>query len=343
VFLAVLVIAAAVIAGHQLTPFALLAVLVGLVVTGRLSTRALPMVLLVGIMVWLVFPASSYVDGHLLKLTGQVGNVGGAVGANLTGRLGGSKLHKLVVQERLLFAAGVWALALIGGLRRLRAGHRDADLAVIALAPFPLLPLQPYGGEMLLRVYMFALPGIAFFAAAALLPSNRVRRAWFTHAALAVFALGITGAFLVARYGNERADAFTNNEVAAIHRLYEVAPTQSLLMAATVDLPWKYQRYDQYRYNLIDALPSFSEHELAPNSSWNKVILEIRAVMKERGKHGSFLIFTRSQQAYGELRGEMRAGEMWKLASAIRATGDFRTVFRNQDGVVFKLIAKGGG
>ena len=143
VYFVVLLIAASVIAGHQLTPFALLAVTIGLVLTGRLSTRSLPLILIVGISVWLMFPASTYVDGHLRALTGQVGNVGGAVGANLTGRLGGSHLHTLVVQERLLFAGGVWFLALLGGLRRLRRGHRDADLAVIALAPFPLLPLQP--------------------------------------------------------------------------------------------------------------------------------------------------------------------------------------------------------
>ena len=338
VFFVVLVIAASVIAGHQLTPFALLAVLIGLVVTGRLSTRALPMILLVAIAVWLVFPASSYVDGHLLTLTGQVGNVGGAVGANLTGRLGGSHLHKLVVQERLAFAAGVWLLALLGALRRLRNGHRDADLAVIALAPFPLLPLQPYGGEMLLRVYMFALPGVAFFAAAALLPSNRVRRAWFTHAALACVALALTGAFLVARYGNERSDAFTNKETAVVTQLYARAPEQSLLMAANVDLPWKYTHYNDYRYNVVDELPAFLQHELTPGSSWAPVLREIRQVMDDRGKHGAYLILTRSQQAYGELRGEMRANDMWRLATAVRAQRDFRTIYRNTDGVIFEYV-----
>jgi O-antigen/teichoic acid export membrane protein len=342
VFFVVLLIAASLIAGHQLTPFALLAVMVGLVLTGRLSTRALPVILFAGILVWLAFPASSYVDGHMRTLTGQVGNVGGAVGANLTGRLGGSKLHKLVVQERLLFAAGVWALALIGGLRRLRAGHRDADLAVIALAPFPLLPLQPYGGEMLLRVYMFALPGVAFFAAAALLPSNRVRRAWFTHAALACVGLALTGAFLVARYGNERADAFTDNEVAVVQQLYATAPTQSLLVAATVDLPWKYTHYNDYRYNLVDAMPAFAQHEIRPSAGWGPVIGSIREVMRERGKHGAYLILTRSQQAYGELRGELRPGEMWRLAAAVRAQRDFRTVFRNPDGVIFKYVPGAG-
>ncbi len=261
-----------------------------------------------------MFPASTYVDGHLRALTGQVGNVGGAVGANLTGRLGGSHLHTLVVQERLLFAGGVWFLALLGGLRRLRRGHRDADLAVIALAPFPLLPLQPYGGEMLLRVYMFALPGMAFFAAAALLPSNRVRRAWFTHAALACIGLTLSGAFLIARYGNERSDAFTNQEAAVVHQLYAKAPLQSVLVAATVDLPWKYTHYDDYRYNLVDAMPSFLQHEIRPGSSWNPVLTSIREVMKARGKHGGYLILTRSQQAYGELRGEMRPNDMWRLA-----------------------------
>jgi hypothetical protein len=196
---------------------------------------------------------------------------------------------------------------------------------------------------MLLRVYMFALPGVAFFAAAALLPSNRVRRAWFTHAALACVALALTGAFLVARYGNERSDAFTNKETAVVKKLYASAPEQSLLMAANVDLPWKYTHYNDYRYNVVDALPAFGQHELAGGSSWAPVLREIRQVMDDRGKHGAYLILTRSQQAYGELRGEMRANDMWRLATAVRAQRDFQTVYRNQDGVIFKYVPGAGG
>ena len=89
-------------------------------------------------------------------------------------------------------------------------------------------------------------------------------------------------------------------------------------MAANVDLPWKYTHYNDYRYNVVDELPAFARHELAPGSSWAPVLREIRQVMDDRGKHGAYLILTRSQQAYGELRGEMRANDMWRLATAVR-------------------------
>jgi hypothetical protein len=38
-------------------------------------------------------------------------------------------------------------------------------MAVLGVTPFLLPVLQPYGGEMLLRVFLFALPAAAFFVA----------------------------------------------------------------------------------------------------------------------------------------------------------------------------------
>ena len=66
-------------------------------------------------------------------------------------------------------------LALAGGLRRLRAGHWDLVPATLAIAPFLVLGFQSYDGEGPLRAYLFALPWLAFFGAAACAPGDRAR------------------------------------------------------------------------------------------------------------------------------------------------------------------------
>ena len=44
------------------------------------------------------------------------------------------------------------------------------------LSPLPLIVANSYGGEMVFRVYLFALPFVAFFAAASLFPDAGSRR-----------------------------------------------------------------------------------------------------------------------------------------------------------------------
>jgi hypothetical protein len=59
----------------------------------------------------------------------------------------------------------LWGLAFLGALRRLRPGYRDVTPILLAIAPFPLIVAQDYGGEMLLRIYLACLPFMVFFVA----------------------------------------------------------------------------------------------------------------------------------------------------------------------------------
>jgi hypothetical protein len=59
----------------------------------------------------------------------------------------------------------VWGLAFLGAFRRLLAGYRDLTPILLAIVPFPLIVAQDYGGEMLLRIYLIALPFMVFFVA----------------------------------------------------------------------------------------------------------------------------------------------------------------------------------
>ncbi|HEY7029894.1 MAG TPA: hypothetical protein VH482_01140, partial [Thermomicrobiales bacterium] len=237
---AILAMFAVVVPSHQLTPFAILGGVSGLVVFHRCRLWALPIVMGVMVVLWLRFFATDYFAGHGSQVAGQVGDVGGSVGANMTDRLSGSSGHVVVVYLRTAMALILWGLAAIGGLRRFSRGHRDFTVALLALVPFPLVVLQSYGGEMLLRVYLFSLPFMAFFAAAIFYRTGQAGRSWLTTTAVVAVSVIAIGAFFVTRYGNERMDYFTPQERASVQYLYSVAPPGSLLLGGTVKAPWKY-------------------------------------------------------------------------------------------------------
>jgi hypothetical protein len=115
----------------------------------------------------------------------------GLVGIDLAGHgLAGTALSVDVPRAGILLTL---ALAGAGLVRRWRAGHADvAPLALVA-APALVLALQLSGDEAPLRAYLFALPWVAFLAAAAcdatpVRASRRVAPVAMILAATAVFA-----------------------------------------------------------------------------------------------------------------------------------------------------------
>src|SRR5581483_482251 len=75
---------------------------------------------------------------------------------------GGSAEHHAVLCVRLALTAAVFVLAMLGVRRR--RGFDDRVALVLLLAPLPAV-VESYGGEMVLRVYLFALPGACVLAA----------------------------------------------------------------------------------------------------------------------------------------------------------------------------------
>ncbi|WP_420312153.1 lipopolysaccharide biosynthesis protein [Streptomyces sp. YS-B37] len=260
---------AASVPAHQLTPFVMLGVLTVLVLIGRSELRGLPILFAVLVAVWLGFMAEPYWSGHFDDLFGGVGGVGSNVSTSVSGRIqGGSSTHKLVLYTRVLLAGGIMTLACWGWLRRRIDKYRERSLLVLTFVPFLGFGMQSYGGEMALRVFMFAVPGAALLAGLALFPrtgatarerekdrSNRL-------APLAALLAGLLlmGGFLVARWGNEGFERVRPGEVAAMNYVYaHDKPTVRLLWLTddtvndvTPAMPWGAK--DMERVNYVPTL-----------------------------------------------------------------------------------------
>ncbi len=319
---AVVLLFAVLVASHQLTPFALLAGLVALVAWRRLEPRRLPVLLALMLAAWLAFPAADYVSGHFDKVTGTLG------GVSLDERITGSSGHLFVVRLRLAATVGLGVVAVAGWWRRRRRGRDDLTLGLLGVAPPMLALIQPYGGEILMRVYLFALPVLAFFAAAALLPRRWDHRSRMARASLVLVLVAMTGLFLFTRYGNQRVDRFTPADVAAVDSLYSRAEPGSLFLVATQNLPWKGEGYSAYRYQPLDRLrPPVPDAGAAATAA-------LTALRAHPGP-GAFYVVTPSVLDDQAVTGSLPAGTLERIRAALDTAPDFTLVYADGDALIY--------
>jgi hypothetical protein len=166
---------------------------------------------------------------------------------------------------------------------------------------------------------------MAFFAATAFFPTSASGRSWRTAAAITLFSLLLMAAFLFTRYGNERMDYFTHEEVAAVEHLYEIAEPGSQLLAGTGTLPWRYQDYNNYRYVIV-------QRHVRTNT-----LERIVNIMQDKAYPGAYLILTRSQEASAELFIGWEPGTWERFEQAIFASDQFRLIYANEHAAIFVL------
>jgi hypothetical protein len=323
---------------HQLTPFAILLVVAALASLGLSSARRLPVILVVLISAWVVFMASAYISGHFHNVTGEVGNVSGTLGSNLGARIGGSPGHVTVVVLRLVFTALIWLLAGIGAFLE-RRRPASGVFASLALAPFALIALQSYGGEILLRIFLFTLPAMALFAAVVVVRAFSRTPAPAPAPAVAAIAgtlLALTAGFLVARYGNERLDAFTRDQVRAVDTVYANAKPSSVILAGSEDLPWDFKDYETYSLDKVIDLPAWKDAD-GSRRSVDRLLAAITAKMRASRGSGAFLILTSSEVGQTDLVGSAPRGTLTRLWQRVESSGRFRAIYSSPTADVFVL------
>ncbi|MDX3783253.1 lipopolysaccharide biosynthesis protein [Streptomyces europaeiscabiei] len=329
---------AATVPAHQLTPFVMLGVLAALVLTGRSELRGLPILFAVLVAVWVGYLAEPYWSGHFDELFGGVGGVGGNVTSSVSGRIGeGSSTHKLVLYARVALAGSVMLLACYGFWRRRANKYRERSLLVLTFVPFLGFGMQSYGGEMALRVFMFALPGAALLAGLALFPRTGVtaeerdkdRRNLAPLAAL-MAGLVLMAGFLVARWGNEPFERVRPGEVAAMEYVYaHDDPTVRLLWlsddpvnSVTPAMPWGARDMEKVEY-----VPT-----LAPSDP--VLVSGLAKALKNAGAN-SYLIVNRSQVT--SLQMDSGYSRNWgaRLIRNLDERDDLERVFSHTDATIF--------
>ena len=325
VLLLCMLLCVAMVASHQLTPFMLLVALLALVVLGRSWAPGLPVLLGLMLAIWLAYPASSYLVGHPpLRDTG----LGAATSAGVIGRLGGTPGHEQVVHVRILVTAVIWILAAAGARFLWKRGSRDLRPMALALTPFVLFPAQSYGGEILLRVALFALPFMAYLAAEVLLGGDR-RLRLVRLAAIGVVCSLLAVGSVTARYGNARFDMFTPAEVQATQRLYQVAPPDATLISGAHPTPWRYRDYLEHRALTVGDLcgPRLSGADCS-----SAVVGAAR-----RNTEGGLVMLSRASKSALVLQGLMTSQAFDDFEVALARRVGVELVYQNQDARIYRI------
>ncbi|WP_234373407.1 glycosyltransferase [Streptomyces sp. H-KF8] len=359
------VLVVAVVISHQLTPAMLVVSLLALVLLRRHRDWVPVATTAVIFLAWCATAALPFLSAAMPDMIRAVGDIGGNVergyGATPTGAgaLAGSWAARLLSGSVLLLAlAGIrWQPVL---------RYRAMPLLVITAAPLPMLVASSYGSEMIFRVLMFMLPGVAFFAAAALLPKVRTLAAAEAEAEAAaesgarreaepparrgagarlrtgfgirvwgplLVLLAGTAAFVPSYSGKDRINYFPPQEVALVGQLFDEAPEGSLVVAANRNYPLAYASYgsiDHYWF-LEDDRGHVDEIVRDPAGT---LAADMTGV--DRPSRAYFL-FTQGQLANSEMNGQLTGAQLNGVLESVAASPRFRLVAENGAGAVYEL------
>jgi hypothetical protein len=319
-------------ASHQLTPFVVLIAITALTLSGRVWPSRLPLITVVVLSLWLAYPASAYLLGH--PPLAEAG-LQAATEANVLDRVSGTAGHVFVVQVRVVLTLVLWALAAVGAVRDWRRGRLDIRVVLLAVGPLLLFPAQVYGGEMLIRVSLFALPFIALLACSVLLPaegstrtSSRAGDGSTGFSSRAAGGLALT-CFLLAvltvtgRFGNAQYDVFSDAEIAAVDAVQRLAPPGSAVISAAHPTPWRSEAYLEHRYRTIDDL---CRSDLSA-ATCGPIVYDYA----RKTSSGAVLLLTRSSEASLVLQGTSSARGFAELEEWLSVQDGVELVFSNAD------------
>ncbi|WP_245703697.1 hypothetical protein [Streptomyces lushanensis] len=328
---------AAVNASHQLTPVMLGMTLMALCLTRRHRNLGLLVVTGVIMLVW------DLTMGRLLFLDtlGTLRDTAGDLLSNSRAGFAGEPTGpgpELVGHANIMMVALLGVLAAAAVLLRRALTRSALPLLLAAAAPVPLFAVNDYGGEMLFRVYLFGLPGTAFFAAAALVPAvagtgGRARRPARGAGAVALplALVALLAGFLPSYYGKEAMQYAPPAETALVRRAYDRAPDGALILATTGSFPGAYYRYDHYERWF------FTEQEVPENL---KMLKDPAGYLAEGIPDGrpAYVILTRTQERATAGEGYLPPGGFARMSAALKASPLFRVVEEDEHGLVLEHL-----
>jgi len=311
----------AMVISHQLTPGFLVTATVLLIVVNATRLRVLPVFVAVAFIAWLSFGASAYWFGHLDNITGSVGKVSSLVNQNVGHRNASHAVgRRLVIMSRIALALFAWGMASISIVRQWLRWSTPVALVCLLAAPFVMLPLQPYGGEMALRVCYFTLPAACILIAQLVVP--KVRTAWHHWILIGVAMMAIVPLFVTARYGNESYESLSNDDVVFARTMYDFVPDGS-----TVFLE------NQQTIKFAERVADVHFRQL-PRGTADEVTALLE---KEVSKTHVYIALTESQQAYGVVALDRSAAWMQQTRSELESTGQYRVVFEVGRSVLLEM------
>jgi len=327
----------AIVVTHQLSPVMLILSVTVLSLVGRRVPLWVPAAM-VAIEAWWLTLAWPFLSENYSVFDPDLSSTGRPEGTALANAMPG---YRFVVYATIAVMAVMVALTIVGLIRRVRAGHWQLAGASLAIAPVVVLAVQNYGGVAVQRAFLFALPWLAFFAAAACLPApHTAGRALASRWRLALATCVVGICFLPAYFGRELINHVLPEDVSATVWFEEHAPTGSAAIWLAGEPPNRSTAaYPRVGLNTLASLttrsPEMRHHRLGARD-----VGRVEALVAGVSERRVFLILTPHQEQYARLYGFLPKGSVAGLGRALEASSAFRLRYRRGESRVFEYVAE---
>jgi GT2 family glycosyltransferase len=321
----------AVVVSHQFSPVLLILSVIALSLVIRRIPLWIPAAMLV-VELWWVALSWPFVQEHFDLI--EPGGAGAeAAGRDLSAALPGAELS-FYAPGAVIALMGL--LALIGAVARLRQGRLDLAPACLIAAPMLGAALQSYGGEGLYRAYLFALPWLAFFAAAACWgPRLRGRSAAVRARRLLAASFAVGACLLFAYFGQELSNRITPDEVKAQAWYEQRASRRAVVLYAAPAVPsYMTERYPRLQVaGPLLSRPAFRGHRLGAAD-----VPRLEQLAERLPQPRVFVMLSRRQEGYARLNGLLPEGSIASLARALDASHTFSLAYRRPGAWIFRYV-----
>ena len=168
---------------------------------------------------WTLYGANFYLQWNFKGIMFSAFNMASFLAINFGSRVAGSPAHQLITRLMIVTAVvsgGMALLICVVGVLRKTAHTVNNLILTVMLAAIGLAALfYPYGGEMIIRVFLFSIPLLTIFLAQGL--ATRLKTV------VVLFVLLLTLAHVVVHYGNEVYDYVPPGELTSFSFLYDHA------------------------------------------------------------------------------------------------------------------------
>jgi hypothetical protein len=318
---------------HELSPYIVAVQLGALVVIGLIRPWWL-VVAMLAIAVGFLAPNFSYVN-NTYGLTASIGNFFSNVqgpSANFT-KLGSEAL--LTAKAARVLSIGMWGLAVVGVVRRLRQGQPTIGLAVLAFSPLALLVLVAYGNEAVLRAYLFSLPWTACLAASALRPAPEAF--WRPKMILRTTTIAVVVVlFLVAFFGEDGSSVMRPTDMQASVFLYSHAPPGPLMFLNN-NFPAPISS-DSYEFASVYSLLGSDYPGITQLSPADIPFLTTKIVSYGGGvTRPGYFVVSPSMFAYAEEFGQATAAQCRTFVAAMDRAPGWRILYSRGGATIYEL------
>ncbi|GAB5491931.1 MAG: hypothetical protein Phog2KO_21460 [Phototrophicaceae bacterium] len=281
---------------------------------------------------WISYVASGFAKDVVESTIESLGQIFDTLDQGLVNLNTVSEDQRIISLIGRIMTLSLWGVALLGILRRIYNRQWDVSIIVIAFAPFAMVAVNSYGGEMIFRAYYFTVPFMTYLVARLFFPMDQLKSRVWQSIAIAILSALILIGFLFAHFGKDRQYYFSPAEVQASQYLFSVAPENSLIIEMSRNYPGQFVNYEWYATVPIDRESRDVIQEIVDNPEE-----ELGRWLSNSAYNETYLIVTKSQIAAIEMLGTFPVGGVESIEETLRNSPLFFVFYENEDVRIYKL------